>query len=167
MKMKTIIRYTMLLLVSVLLAGSLSAQTNKKEKKAQQAAVITAAVEAQRYIFKAQSTTPTGGGRFMQLTTPYTVKVGKDSVVSDLPYFGRAYTAPVDPTKGGIQFTSTNFDYKKEEIKNGWRVTIKPTDAGDVQQFTLSLFNNGSASLQVISTNRQPISFNGVVDARK
>ena len=166
MKVKTITRYIMLLLVSVSFAGSLSAQTSKRDKKAEKAAITKAAIEAQRYTFRAQSTTPTGG-RFMQLTTPYTVKVGKDTVASDLPYFGRAYSAPIDPTKGGIQFTSTNFDYKTEAIKNGWRVTIKPTDAGDVQQFYFSLFNNGSASLQVISTNRQPITFNGVVEARK
>jgi type II secretory pathway pseudopilin PulG len=167
MRTKQLVRSVVaLLLVSLSLATSLSAQTGKKDKKAEKAAAIKALVDAQNYVFKAQSATPTGG-RFLQLTTSYTVVVSKDTVKSDLPYFGRAYSAPIDPFKGGIQFTSTNFNYKNEEIKNGWRITIKPADAGDVQQFQLSIFNNGSASLQVISTNRQPISFNGSISDRQ
>jgi type II secretory pathway pseudopilin PulG len=160
-----------LLLVSVLSVTTLMAQNTKADRKAEQAAEQVAAlknmIDAQSYVFKARTANPMRG-RTMQLTTDYTVKVGKDTVVSDLPYFGRAFTAPVDPTKGGIQFTSTKFDYSTKEIKKGWEVTIKPTDTGgDIQQLFLTIFNNGSASLQVTSTNRTPISFNGTVVEKK
>ncbi|NII25406.1 DUF4251 domain-containing protein [Pseudoflavitalea sp. X16] len=155
-----------LLMVSILSVTTGMAQNDKSNKKAEKAAEVKAMVEAQRYIFKPQTANPMRG-RTMQLTSEYTVKVSKDTIVSDLPYFGRAFTAPIDPSKGGIQFNSTNFDYKLETIKKRWQVTIKPTDAGDVQQFFLTIFNNGSATLQVTSTNRTPISFNGYVVERK
>lgn len=154
------------LVVSLLAATGLQAQDDKASKKAEKEAAVKAMVEAQRYVFKPQSANPQRG-RTMQLTTEYTVKVSKDTIVSDLPYFGRAFSAPIDPTKGGIQFNSTKFDYQQIPIKKGWQITIKPTDVSDVQQFFLTIFNNGSATLQVTSTNRTPISFNGYVVERK
>jgi hypothetical protein len=90
-----------------------------------------------------------------------------DSIVSFLPYFGRAYSAPLDPTKGGIQFTSTDFEYDQTaRNKGGWIINIKPRDVQDVRQLTLTVTQSGSASLQVISTNRQGISFNGRIEPK-
>jgi len=161
-------RIVALLVVSLSLITTLSAQNGKKDKKAEQAAAVKAMIDAQRYVFKAQSVIPTGG-RFRQLnTSDYDLKVGKDTIVSYLPYFGRAYSAPIDPTQGGIKFTSTKFDYQlKETKKGGWEVTIKPADGGDARQLFMTIFSNGTASLQVTSTNRQPISFNGYITERK
>jgi hypothetical protein len=155
-----------LLVVSLSMVTTLQAQDAKKDKKAQQAVAVKAMIDAQRYVFKAQSVSPTSG-RFRQLnTTDYTVKVGKDTVESDLPYFGRAYSAPINTTDGGIKFTSTKFDYRLKETKKGWEVTIKP-ETGDARQLFMTIFSNGTASLQVTSNNRQPISFNGYVAERK
>ena len=167
--MKAIQWTRMMFMVMVVSAGaftSVKAQDTKADKKAEKAAQVKAMVESQRYVFKPQSANPMRG-RTVQLTSEYTVKVSKDTIVSDLPYFGRSYTAPIDPSKGGIQFNSTKFDYKLEEVKKGWQVTIKPGDVSDVQQFFLTIFTNGSATLQVTSTNRTPISFNGSVSERR
>ncbi len=41
-------------------------------------------------------------------------RVMGDSIVTYLPYFGRAYSVPVNLSQGGIQFTSTDFDYTIE-----------------------------------------------------
>jgi hypothetical protein len=71
---------------------NVSAQDSKADKKATQAALITKIVTEQNYMFTAQSVTPMGG-RYRQLTTEYTVNVSKDTVTSDLPYFGRSYSA--------------------------------------------------------------------------
>jgi Domain of unknown function (DUF4251) len=124
-------------------------------------------IDSKNYVFVAQSVTPTGG-RFRSLTTEYDLSVLGDSVVAYLPYFGRAYTAPIDPTQGGIQFTSTNFEYiQTPRKKGGWTISIKPKDAQDVRELTLTASTSGSASLQVISNNRQAISYNGYIQARK
>jgi hypothetical protein len=130
-------------------------------KKAIKEARIAAMVDSQTYVFKAQSATPLSG-RLKQLTSEYDLTVTPTVVVSDLPYFGRAYTSPIDPSQGGIQFTSKNFEYTKTpRKKGGWDVLIKPKDVSDVQQMILTIFENGYGTLQVISTNRQQISFSG------
>jgi hypothetical protein len=107
-------------------------------------------------------------GRVRQLTPDYDLKITKSSIVSYLPYFGRAYSAPLDPTQGGIQFTSKDFEYTATpRNKGGWDVLIKPKDYRDVQQMTLTISSTGYATLQVTSINRQPISFNGYIRAPK
>jgi hypothetical protein len=123
-------------------------------------------IEAQRYTFKAQTANPASGGT-RQLTTEYDLKVSKDTVIAYLPYFGRAYSAPADLTGGGINFTSMQFEYNVSKGKNNrWEIIIKPKDANDVQELSLTVFENGKADLQVRSNNRQPISFSGYLAGR-
>lgn len=127
---------------------------------------IKTMVEAKRYVFVAQNATPLGG-RLVQLNGEYDLRIRPDSVIAFLPYFGRAYSAPIDPTKGGIQFTSTQFEYMQTpRRKGGYEIVIKPTDVQDPRQLTLTVSAGGNASLQVISNNRQAISFSGYI-ARK
>ena len=143
------------LLLIVALGLGVAARAQSKDTKA--------LVESQNFVFKAQTALPMGG-RSRNLTGDYDLKVSKDAVVSYLPYFGRAYVAPIDPSKGGIEFTSKDFSYiSVPGKKDGWTVTIKPRDYKDVQQLILSISSEGYASLQVVSTSRQAISFNGVI----
>lgn len=123
-------------------------------------------IELQNYIFKAEMVYPQSG-RSRILTTDYDITITRDTIISDLPYFGRAYVAPVDPTQGGIKFTSTDFDYTSSKKKKTWEITIKPKDAPDVQEMYLSIFDNGTANLSVTNTNRQNISFKGYIKEGK
>lgn len=127
---------------------------------------IKAIVPARTYVFRAQSVLPMSG-RTRQVTGDgYELIVSKDTVNSYLPYFGRAYSAPIDPSRGGVEFISTNFEYNEAPRKDGgWEITIKPRDNRDVQQMFLSVSENGYASLQVTSNNRSPISYNGIITA--
>jgi hypothetical protein len=118
-------------------------------------------------VFVAQTALPTSG-RSRQLTSYFDLQVSKDTINSDLPYFGRAYTAPVYPTQSPLNFTSTNFQYTvTNNKKGGWDIVIVPKDLQDPKQISLSIFDNGTASATVTSTNRQPIAFNGYVKAKK
>lgn len=125
-------------------------------------------INQQTYVFNAQSAMPPGPSPDRQLNGFYDLTVTKDSVISFLPFFGRAYTAPMDPSKGGIKFTSTKFEYKlTQKKKGGWTIVIKPQDTQEASQLILEVSQNGYASLQVIGNNRQPMIFNGRIDERK
>jgi len=167
--MKTLIKY--LLACTVIFAGlNASAQSSRSERQAAKAADIKRMVENVSYVFKANFVNPQRGGGHM-LTSDYDLAVSKDTLNVFLPYFGRAYVAPVDPTQGGIQFKTTRFDYKaKTNKKGGWDVVITPKDRNsndmrDVQTFRLSITSSGYATLNVTSTNRDPISFDGYIQA--
>lgn len=149
------------------LALSLGAACGTASQAQDNNASVESAVNSKNYIFTAQSVTPLGG-RYRQLTSDYDLQVLGDSVVAFLPYFGRAYSAPLDPSQGGIKFTSTNFGYNQTpRKKGGWIISITPNDAQDVRELTLTVATGGNATLQVISNNRQSISFNGYVHPRK
>lgn len=110
------------------------------------------------------------GGSAINLTgSQYDVKVTKDSVVAFLPYYGRAYSAPMDPSQGGIKFTSKDFTYTESKSKKG-NYTIQ-INTKDVQRenyrFTINISVNGYASLTASSINKQPILFNGYLDEPK
>jgi len=126
---------------------------------------VKALVESKTYVFKAQSALPMSGPA-RNLTSDYDLRISPESVISYLPYFGRAYVAPMDPSKSALEFTSKDFTYTATPgKKEGWTVTIKPNDYKGVQLMTLSISSEGYASLQVTSTNRQAISFNGTIVA--
>jgi hypothetical protein len=119
------------------------------------------------FIFKAQSAWPLQG-TVVQLNPGFDMRLLTDSINTYLPYFGRSYQAGYNSNNGGINFTSTKFEYKlKEKGKGGWELVIKPVDAKDVTQLSYSISTNGYATLQVTSNNRQAISFYGVVEKIK
>ena len=156
-------------LVMLLVAVSMVvvAQDSKKQKDSLKAVTITNLVTEKSYVFEAQSASPMKGGR-KHLTGSYTLVVSKDTVTSDLPYYGRAYQSDYGSSGGGIKFTSTDFNYTATgRKKGGWEISIKPNDYKKVQQIILTIFEDGHTSVQVSSSDKQPISFDGYIEARK
>lgn len=152
-----------ILLMTFPLAASSQDGKVKKESKADKVAQL---IQSQRYIFKAQNATPMSG-RVIQLTYGYDVKVTKDTLAAYLPYYGRAFSAPLDPSKGGINFTTTQFTYElTERKKGGWNVVISLSEQGmDTRQLNFTISQDGYTNLQVTSNNRQPINFYGYITA--
>lgn len=137
-------------------------------------------IENRNYTFIARNVTPTEDARYnprmifpnasstlYQLNGEYDLRITRDSVIAYLPFFGRAYTAPVNPSEGGIKFASTDFDYRESMRKNNYEIEIIPRDAKDVRNLYLTITPNGYASLRVLSLNRTAISFNGEIEANK
>jgi hypothetical protein len=124
-------------------------------------------INSKNYTFLAQYAQPLGR-RQIPLTTEYTLTVRNDSLISYLPYFGQAYVAPINPEDAGLMFTSTHFDYVANPTKKGgYTIIIKPKEEPKANQLILNITSTGYASLQVLSQNRQTISFRGVMRQEK
>lgn len=124
-------------------------------------------VNSKHYTFQAQTVSPQRGG-LRQLTTEYFLQVSGETLVSYLPYFGRAYTAPINPSDAGYDFTSTRFDYTVSAKKKGsYLVSIRTKDKMANTDFALTIYNNGNAYLQVNNSDRQPISYRGYIKQGK
>lgn len=150
--------YILLIFTSILAVkcSSTKSSTNNLDK-----VVIENMINDHSFIFVAERMDPLRG-RSRILTSSYDVRVNKDSLVSYLPYFGRAYSAPIDPTNIGTQFTSTNFTYQiQAEKKNQWRISIVPKDVQSIQELAFTIFDNGNTTLNVTSTSRDQISYSG------
>ena len=164
------------LFLFLFLAITIVSCASSKNTAATTEADIENMLNKQRYTFVARTVAPTedsrynprlmfpNGSNLYQLSSGYDLKVTRDSVSAYLPFFGRAYTAPLDPSKGGIKFTSTNFDYKTSMRKKNTEITIIPKDVQDIRSILISVTPGGYAYVQVLSLNRTPISFNGVIE---
>ena len=152
-------RYVFNILAIALIAGMGYAQDAQKNIEAPND--TKALLDSQRFEFVAQSANPLKG-RSIHLSPGYTFIVLPDSVVSDLPYYGRAFQASFDTRDAGIKFISTDFDYTvKPRKKNGWDITIKPKDVRHSPQIYLSISTSGTGSLRISSVDRESISFTG------
>jgi hypothetical protein len=149
------------------------------QKTAVNTTPVSQLVDKQQYTFVAREVFPMedsrynprlmlpGGSNLYHLTSRYDLRVTPDSVIAYLPFFGRAYTAPLDPSEGGIKFTSTKFSYKKSMRKNNFEIEITPQDNTEVRSLFLTISQSGSASLRITNLNKTPIAFNGDIEANK
>ncbi len=157
--MKRSLRILSMLAVGILSHGGTSAQESNSTS-------LKNILSSKSFVFKAQSAWPLQGA-VVQLNSGYDMRVLQDSINTYLPYFGRVFQSSGFGKEGGINFTSRKFDYKlKEKQKGGWEITIKPGDTRDVTELNYSISTNGYATLQVISNNKQAISYYGVIEKR-
>lgn len=158
------IQFSFLILVTSLLLYRCSS-SNKVAKLSSDE--IRNVIDSSQFTFIAERVNPLRGST-RYLTSRYDVIIKKDTIDCDLPYFGRAFQAPVDPSKGGIRFVSADFSYStNSKNENEWQVIVKPNDDADVQQLLFDIFNNGTATLNVVNTHRDPISFYGHIERIK
>lgn len=147
----------------LLLLAAFTLQATAQKERSDKDAALQKSLDARHFVFVAQTATPMRGG-LQQLTSLFDLRLSNDTVISNLPYFGRAYTAPMNPAQGALTFTATATGYRVKTKKKGAReISITTKAAGDTQRMLLTVFDNGAASLQVSTNNRDPISFSGYV----
>ena len=97
----------------------------------------------------------------------YSVEVRNDTLISYLPYFGRAYNVPYGGGKG-LNFTAPIGSYQEFMKRNGQRhIEIGVTNDEDTYFYTIEVFDNGSSSVDVRARQRERISFSGNLDFEK
>ena len=90
--MRTKKQIFMLLLALLVGIPTLSAQS-KKEKKEQKKEAVKNLIESENYKIDVNTAMPMRG-RSIPLTSSYSLEIRNDSVISYLPYYGRAYSIP-------------------------------------------------------------------------
>ncbi len=153
----------LLFAVVVLTACGTTQTSAEKEAKAME---IRTAIDDFRFTFNATYAHPTGY-QAVYLSPYYDVKVSPDTLTVYLPFYGRAYKAPVNPDENGYRFTSTDFEYQVIPGKNAgnYLVEIKINDQRRDLRFNFDVWENGAARLNVSDIDRQAISYQGEVSA--
>jgi hypothetical protein len=124
---------------------------------------VAGMVNAKDFAFRAEQMLPSGG-RTRILNETYLFRVSPQELVADLPYMGRAYSATIGTSDGGMRFTSRDFTYQQTPgKKNSWNIVIYPKDQSDVRECMMTVYSNGSADLSINSNNRQQIRYNGYI----
>ncbi len=151
------------MVLSALLAACAVSEQTKAEKTARKellAQQVREGVENRHFTIDVRVAHPLRG-RTVQLTSPYDLSVRGDTIISYLPYFGRAYFVPYGGGKG-LNFEGQITAYEvKQGSKGKYVVNMMVQNDEDEYFYFVTLFDNGSASVDVSSRNRDRISFSG------
>lgn len=164
--MKTLIM-TFFLSFSVLI-GSAQEKTKqqiKDEQKAIKQKEIDALVESKEYEFVAVMAYPQGTRNIDMTTNSNFLRFQKDTIHSEMPFFGRAYSGVgYGSGGGGLDFKGAIKDYSIKKGKKSY--TVKANVRGDSESYSvlLTVYFEGSASLSINSSNRSPITYRGEIN---
>ena len=163
MKLKNRLITLIFITLNILLLSCGVSQTSAE--KAKKAELLNEQISNLKFKFNATYAYPQNYSS-VYLSPYYDVKVSPDTVVAYLPFYGRAYTAPMNSSEGGIKFTSTKFEYEilKGKKSGNWLVTIITQDTQRPFTLYFDLWENGTARLNVHDRDRQSISFAGDIE---
>jgi hypothetical protein len=144
------------------MAQSTDRKAMKEQKKIEREKEIGVLVDSKKFEFKARRALPTGF-RPMDLTTnPNFIRFSPDSIVSEMPFFGRAYAVTYGG-EGGLKFEGKPEVYTIKKDKKLYSVEAKVKSKGDYFTINLSISFNGSATMSISSNNRSSISYYGEI----
>ena len=155
----------MMLTAWMMLSGCASAE-ERAARAAEQAKAVKAALQERKYEIAVSRMYPSRGAS-KNLSYGYSVEVRNDSLISYLPYFGRAYSVPYG---GGsaLNFSAPILNYQESQQKSDLRrIVIDVKNDEDTYLYTLDIFDNGSTTIDVQSRQRERISFSGEMEFKK
>ena len=162
---KVLMTSVIALTVWVMLAGCATAE-ERAARAAEQAKAVKAALQERNYQIAVNRMYPSRGAS-KSLSYGYSVEVRNDSLISYLPYFGRAYSVPYGGGNG-LNFSAPIRNYQESQPKSGLRhIEIDVKNDGDTYLYTLDIFDNGSTTIDVRSRQRERISFSGEMEFRR
>lgn len=156
-------RLFFVLMTAVLLLPACSAFRRTPEEEARIAALVDQRLEARRYRIYVDYMIPhRGPGK--SITDPYCITVDGEKLNSYLPYFGVAYSLPYGGGKA-LNFEDTIDEY----IDYGWQkgrrmIAFSTNNDEDIIVYTLTIYDGGSADINVHCRNRDDIKFRGSLD---
>ena len=131
---------------------------SKKERKAKEEQALAKALEERNYQVDISMMSSSLGVK--QITDNYSLTIKGETLVSYLPYMGRAENVPYGGGKG-LNFEAKINKYETSKTKKGTRILIDVENDEDNYHFNLEVFPNGACSLSVLSRNRESINYSG------
>ena len=165
---KEMIQLVFLLLIIVFqVAGQMTDRKAEKERKrVEKEKEIAVLVESKNFEFRATRAIPTGYKSVDLTTNPNFIKFSDDLIVSEMPFFGRAYSVSYGGDSG-LKFEGKPEVYKVEKKKKNYEIEVKVKDKNDYFTINLTVAFEGNSSMSISSNNRSSISYNGEVFAPK
>jgi len=155
--------FRLLLPLVMLSCSDCFSQTDAEQKTQDQYNQLRSQIESRIFRFHALSATSMKG-MTRQLTSDYFLKLNKENLSVNLPYYGRSFTTNYPPTDISTEFKTTQFTYKSDTLKKGgWDITIIPKNEANASKISLSITTSGYCTLRISSNSREPISYYGTI----
>lgn len=157
-------QFLVLLFVVVVAACSTLKPAEKAEQQAKMAQAVAQALAERHYKVSVNMMFPRRG-KPQNISPDFSLEVKGDTLVSYLPYFGRAYSVPYGGGKG-LNFTVPIAKYQTAKGRKGATlVSIKVKNEEDTYLYHLEIFDNGNTSIDLTAHERESISYSGRMDS--
>ena len=166
--MKTQVTFIALILCLFAMPGFAQEKTKKQlkeEKKLEKQKQIEEMVNAKTFVFNARTALPQGYKSINISTSSYFMRFNPDMILSELPYYGRAYSGSGYGGESGIKFEAKPEEFKIEKGKKNYNISAVVKANNDTYRISLTLGFEGTGTLNVTSNNRSSISYHGEVAA--
>ena len=164
--MKRVICLSVLFASAVILWSNCATSEEKAAQMAELSANVTNALNNRDFKIAIDRMYPMRGSS-KHVSFGYSVEVRNDTLISYLPYFGRAYNVPYGGGKG-LNFSAPIGSYQEFMKRNGQRhIEIGVANDEDTYFYTIEVFDNGSSSVDVRARQRERISYSGNLDFGK
>ena len=159
--MKKLLLPLLAAVLAVSACGILSSETREERvaREAKEARMVRQGVETGNFTINIDRMYPLRGTS--KMVSNYSIKVKDDVLISHLPFIGQAWRVPYG---GGhaLNFDAPVANYTAvENGRDGYEIRIYVKTDEDEHLYRLTLFDNGRASLDVQSGNRDRISYSG------
>ena len=156
-------KFLIVLFTIALAACSSLTSAEKAERDEKTAQAVEKVLAERRYKVEISMMNPRRGGT-VNVSPDFSLEVKGDTLVSYLPYFGRAYSVPYGGGKG-LNFTAPISEYYSAKGRKGATlITMKAANEEDVYSFRLEIFTNGSTSIDLTARERESISYSGQME---
>jgi len=164
-------RVNLLIVLTVfLLYGNVTAQkaVNKdatvetKAKSAKKMTKIDVLMSLKEFEFSAYTVLPMNSGPRNVVGDNYAVRFSPTKIESVLPYFGSKRGSAYGRDKG-MRFSGKPIDYTIKQSDGMYTVTAKVRARGGAYDISMEVFDTGSATLTIMSENRDTMRYRGEV----
>lgn len=162
--MKTWTLSLLAVVLAVSSCGILASETREEraQREAREAQMVVDNVQSGHFKIEIDRMYPVRGTS--KHVTNYSVSVKDGVLISYLPYIGQAWRVPYGGGHG-LNFKADIGSYNVVRTRNdGYEVRIFVKTDEDQHVYVLTVFDNGRASLDVQSQNRERISYSGNMD---
>ncbi len=167
MKKKIMQLVLLLLVVSIpAIAQKSDRKAEKERKRVEKEKEISALMDSKNFEFSADRAIPTGYKSVDLTTNPNFVKFTNDKIVSEMPFYGKAYSVAYGGDSG-LKFEGKPEVFTVEKKKKNYEIEVKVKYKNDYFTMNLTVSFEGSSSMSITSNNRTSISYNGEVFARE
>jgi hypothetical protein len=151
------------IVLSILMIPAFSQEKTDQPGKKEQIEML---VNSREFVFHARRAMPSHGSSIDLISNPNYVKFKPDFIEGSMPFFGRAYSGVGYGDEGGLRFSGQPEQFNVEKTKKNYEITATVKGESDNYRLSLSVAPEGSASLVIISNNRESISYIGEISEK-
>ena len=163
--MKTVLTFVFIMVISY---SSIAQKESRAERRERRLNETKELLESKQFVFNVKMVLPQSGRSIDVSTDNYDFIVVNDSVISYLPFFGRAYSAGYGD-EGGYKFESLHEDYKVTVSRNGksYTATFTVKLSNDWLQCIINASSPEAANLSITGNKKAFISYTGDLSSKK